>query len=522
MINLENLQAWLGTQSSLDTILQTRNSLQKSLEAGVVKFAELRIQGTELLLAQPGADKGYEGHYMINSYGNGLATISVSGALISSHLPLRAYGYNVTTYEEIQRAAMTLYKDPEIDKIVMLYNTPGGGFSGLTKTGRMLNRIGAEKQLYSFSEGMMASAGYWLGATGRKVVVEKMAEIGSIGVYNMLISYADMLKKDGVEARVIRAGEFKALGHPYEPMSDKAIELAQERVDEIYSEFLDHASQARGAPKEAFRKKAAEGRVFSGAAAVKVGLADEIMIFDDFMAGLLQSGGKVKSKSSKLSANPKQANLWSFEMNIFELLAQAGISLSDEQKDALSSGAELSAIGLSEKDLKTAEEAIAAEEAKEKEKLKADDPAKDPAAPPAPAAQAPAAQADATITALTDKLLSLTSQVAEANTKLASVTAELSAAKKSAEENAVLVNLLKPIVIDRTKAMCTAMRKTAAGLEAMSVADLAKLFGDTKAEFEKAFPVGRKSEGSNTTPTPGRQLHHDPVYDKAALAAVQP
>lgn len=63
-----------------------------------------------------------------------------------------------------------------------------------------------------------------------------------------MTSHTKLMERIGIESKVIRAGEFKALGHPDEPISEKAIAEWQRAIDESYGAFLDHpASVSRTA-----------------------------------------------------------------------------------------------------------------------------------------------------------------------------------------------------------------------------------------------------------------------------------
>ena len=79
---------------------------------------------------------------------------------------------------------------------------------------------------------------------------------------------------------MIRAGEFKALGNPFEELSDKARKVLQESCDYTYDLFLEHVAARRNVTTGYAKSTMGEGRVFTGQQAVEVGLVDEITSFD--------------------------------------------------------------------------------------------------------------------------------------------------------------------------------------------------------------------------------------------------
>src|SRR5690606_26491423 len=127
--------------------------------------------------------------------------------------------------------------------------------------------------------------------------------------------------------KVVRAGEFKAMGHSDEPISDKALEIIQTSVDKSYDAFLEHTSSKRGQQKEAFRVKAAEGRVFTGTEAAEVGLVDSVMLFDEVLDKLLSA----KRKTVPQGGRNQKMHEGTME-KLLKLMQEAGISLSADQQ----------------------------------------------------------------------------------------------------------------------------------------------------------------------------------------------
>jgi hypothetical protein len=147
-----------------------------------------------------------------------------------------------------------------------------------------------------------------------------MSEIGSIGTLIVLENYSEAAEKSGVKYHVFRAGEFKALGLPYEPLSEKASAYIQDNLEKTNKFFLEHVSRSRNLMMSD-RPQWGEGQTFFAEEGVKVGLIDRVTT----LAELIGGG----------ASTPTTSDQRRFEMNISqEKLAQ--IAAGADPKSVLS------------------------------------------------------------------------------------------------------------------------------------------------------------------------------------------
>jgi signal peptide peptidase SppA len=206
------------------------------------------------------------------------------------------------SYNEIRNAVFSALEADGIQGIVLNMDTPGGSASGVDELSEFLAEVDSKVMpIYTYAGTTMASGGYWLGSVGREIYASKLATIGSIGVITVHVSYAKMYKDAGMEITVLRAGEFKALGSPYEKLDDKARAQLEAQMNSIYDVFLETVADNRGTSVIALKETAAEGRIFIGAEAVTVGLVDNITSYDAAIADISQ---KVRSSSTRSPFNP--------------------------------------------------------------------------------------------------------------------------------------------------------------------------------------------------------------------------
>ena len=216
---------------------------------------------------------------LLTMQGN-VGVISISGSLVPGEPWYAAYA-GVTGYGEIRAALVEAANNPDIGGIVLDINSGGGAVSGVSDVADLISNIDANvKPVHTFSDGMIASAAYWLGSSARDVTIGQVAEAGSIGVLTVHKEITKMLEANGITAKVIRSGEYKALGNSMEKLSPKAEAVIQEQVDQMDQLFIGHVAPKRGMSVAQATEKIGQGRVFIGDRAVAAGLVDSVSNFD--------------------------------------------------------------------------------------------------------------------------------------------------------------------------------------------------------------------------------------------------
>ncbi|PNV85929.1 MAG: signal peptide peptidase SppA [Desulfobacteraceae bacterium] len=285
-------QFWLGDEASLRSNIEAE---LKNHNTPTVDLQELSTKAMTEYAEAEQADFGEFG-YMV-SRANNLAIVTISGSLTTSNRAYNRY-IGMVSYDEIRNAVFSAIDADGIEGIVLNMDTPGGQASGVSELSDFLSEVDESvKPIYTYTGTSMASGGYWLGSVGREVYASKLATVGSIGVITVHASYEKMYKDNGVEITVLRAGEFKALGSPYEKLDDKARSQIESQMNAIYDVFLETVAENRGTSVNSLKETAAEGRVFVGDDAVAIGLADHVTSFDAAIADISRKVTKVGSLS---------------------------------------------------------------------------------------------------------------------------------------------------------------------------------------------------------------------------------
>ena len=170
------------------------------------------------------------------------------------------------------------YESTGTKGIILRFNTPGGS---PVQSGIINDEIVRQKKLhptipvYGVVEDICASGGYYIAAATDKIYVDKGSIVGSIGVLMDGYGFTEVMKKVGVERRLLTAGENKAMLDPFSPVNEKHQALAQAMLNEIHEQFKTVVRNGRGnrlkETPETF-----SGLFWSGEQSIKLGLADAL------------------------------------------------------------------------------------------------------------------------------------------------------------------------------------------------------------------------------------------------------
>lgn len=203
---------------------------------------------------------------------NGSLFIPVKGSLVNeSGITLFDL---MTGYQYIEKAVTRGMADPEVDEIVFDIDSPGGEVSGCFDLCDYIASFRGTKPMKAFANDHSLSAAYSIAATADKVYVAQAGAVGSVGVITMHVSIKEMLENDGVKVSIIRGGEHKAEGNPYEDLTDGAHNRLQARIEGLYNLFVGKVAQNRGISESQVRATKAE--VLGPEDAISRGMADGV------------------------------------------------------------------------------------------------------------------------------------------------------------------------------------------------------------------------------------------------------
>ncbi len=183
-------------------------------------------------------------------------------------------------------------KNPTVKAIVVRVDSPGGGVAPSQEIHRAIANIkAAGKQKIVISMGSLAaSGGYYISCPADEIIANPGTITGSIGVIMEFPNVQELFKKIGLQTVVIKSGKHKDIGSPTRPMTKEEKQLLQTVINDVYNQFVEAIVQGRGMDEEEVRK-VADGRIFSGKQALKLGFVDALGGLEDALEAAAKLGG---------------------------------------------------------------------------------------------------------------------------------------------------------------------------------------------------------------------------------------
>jgi len=178
--------------------------------------------------------------------------------------------------------------DPAIKAVVVSVNSPGGSVVASDEIYHALVKF--DKPVVIWMGETAASGGYYISCGGDYVFAHPDTLTGSIGVISQFLNAEELMQKVGVDAVVITSGPVKDIGSPFREMTEEEQALWKGIIDETYEGFVELVAQARDLPVEQVRELA-DGSVYTGRQALKLGLVDGVGTLDDAIAKAAELGG---------------------------------------------------------------------------------------------------------------------------------------------------------------------------------------------------------------------------------------
>jgi protease-4 len=198
--------------------------------------------------------------------------------------------------------------DPNIRAVVVRVNSPGGAVAPCQEIFRALKSF--DKPVVVSMGSVAASGGLYVAAAGDVILANPGSITGSIGVIMQSVEATGAMAKVGLTSRTIKSGPFKDIGSPFREMRAEEEALLHKMVLEVYEQFVADLAAGRPKLKEAELRALADGRIFSGAEAHKLGLVDELGGFEEALVRAAQLGGLPPNQRPELVIEDGRKPWW--------------------------------------------------------------------------------------------------------------------------------------------------------------------------------------------------------------------
>ena len=203
-----------------------------------------------------------------NASDNTIAVVYLQGSIVDGVGTIQQIGGN--------RFAGILRKirdDEGVKAVVIRINSPGGSATASEIILREIQLIQAKKPVIISMGNVAASGGYWIATGGQHIFAQPNTITGSIGVFGLLLNFQEIANNNGLTWDGVQTANLANLFTVTRPKTDQELAIYQKAVNRIYDLFLEKVATSRNLSK-AQVANLAQGRVWSGQAAKKLGLVD--------------------------------------------------------------------------------------------------------------------------------------------------------------------------------------------------------------------------------------------------------
>ena len=196
-------------------------------------------------------------------------------------------------------------RDKSVKAVVLRVNSPGGSVMASAKIKDALDLLKAEKPLVASYGNYAASGGYWISNGCEKIYSDATCLTGSIGVFSLIPEFSKTVK-DVAHVNVVTVGSNKHsdMFSLVRPFDGEETAYLQAYVEDIYTQFVNMVAEGRDMTPEAV-DEIAQGRVWTGAEALGIGLVDEIGTLGDAVAYAASLAGLVSESDYQVAAFPR-------------------------------------------------------------------------------------------------------------------------------------------------------------------------------------------------------------------------
>lgn len=238
-----------------------------------------------------------------------IAVVYAEGSIVGGKGNIQEIGS-----DRFAREFRRLREDETVKAVVLRVNSPGGSATASEVILREILLTRKQKPVIVSMGNIAASGGYWISAGADRIFAEENTITGSIGVFGLLTNIQEIGNKHGVTWDVVKTGRFADIGSNVRPKTEEELALYQKSVTNTYNLFLNKVAQYRNLPRQKV-DEIAQGRVWSGKEAYKIGLVDQLGGLEDAIAYAAET--TKLGKNWQLEEYPKQR---SFEAEILDRL----------------------------------------------------------------------------------------------------------------------------------------------------------------------------------------------------------
>lgn len=216
----------------------------------------------------------------------------------------------ITGSDTVLQQLEEITKDKDVKALIVRVNSPGGGYNAANEIWHGLLQLKQQKKIpVIISMGdYAASGGYFIALAGDKIIAEPSTITGSIGVLGGKMVFQELWKKLGVNWNSVKFGDNAGILSFNTAFSTKEKSIFNKSLDFVYEDFTLKVSAARKINLKELNKLA-RGRVWTGEAAKKNKLVDELGGIELALSEAQKAAGMKPEDKFRIAYYPKEKSL---------------------------------------------------------------------------------------------------------------------------------------------------------------------------------------------------------------------
>ncbi len=250
---------------------------------------------------------------------NKVAVIYADGEIIDGNDKMQVAG------DRFAKVIADVRNDKSVKAVVLRVNSPGGSVLASEKIKTELDLLRESVPVIASYGNYAASGGYWISACSDYIFSNATTLTGSIGVFSMIPDFSGTINdKLRVNITPVNSNRHADMYGGMRPLDKNEIAYMQASVEKIYDKFTGIVSEGRDMSVPSV-DAIAQGRVWAGAEAIKIGLVDQIGTIEDAIAYAAMSIEDVSSPADvQIVEYPKP--LSTFEILLDSLTGEQSIA----------------------------------------------------------------------------------------------------------------------------------------------------------------------------------------------------
>jgi len=209
--------------------------------------------------------------------GNVIAVYYASGEISQSKSDVISTGSSDGIYgDQMTGDLRKLREDDDVKAVVLRVNSPGGSAFASEQIWREVQLLKEKKPVVVSMGDYAASGGYYISCAATRIVADATTLTGSIGIFGLFPNAEDLLQnKLGLHFDGVKTNKLADAGGLYRPFNSEESAMMQQYIERGYALFVKRVADGRGKTPEEI-EQIAEGRVWTGEAALQNGLVDDL------------------------------------------------------------------------------------------------------------------------------------------------------------------------------------------------------------------------------------------------------